>query len=212
MPGNRIERFVQIFLIALLCWQPFCLSYASGAKGQSGLGQGSEPTPTPDRLATPVMPAQPTQIDIGRHTYYYHCMPCHGDRGQGLTDEWRQVWEEDHQDCWARGCHGGRLEDEGFPLPARIPAVVGTSKLLQRFPTQQALSQYLSTAHPPQNPGALSQSECQALSAFLFSENGIPSGRNIDHPIGETITWLALALLAALLGAIFVLQARANKK
>ena len=74
-------------------------------------------TPTVDRLAIPVLPEHPTQVELGSSLYYYHCMPCHGDRGQGLTDEWREVWEEDHQDCWAKGCHSFRDQDEVFTIP-----------------------------------------------------------------------------------------------
>jgi hypothetical protein len=98
-------------------------------------------------------------------------MPCHGDRGQGLTDEFRGLWEEDHQDCWARGCHGGRVEDEGFPVPRIVPALVGESQM-ERFPSQQALSDYLQSTHPPQSPGILKGEEYRAIALFVFTMNG----------------------------------------
>jgi cytochrome c len=66
----------------------------------------TEPSPTVDRLAIPVLPDHPTQVEIGKNVYYYHCMPCHGDKGQRLTSEWRSQWVDDHQNCWGRGCHG----------------------------------------------------------------------------------------------------------
>lgn len=137
----------------------------------TALGTLDAATPTPDRLATPVMPESPTQVDIGRNLYYYHCMPCHGDRGQGLTDEWRQAWVEDHQDCWARGCHSGRAGDEAFPLPRSVPAVSGSSQLIANL-TADDLFDYLLHNHPPQRPGALSEDECWALTAFVLHENG----------------------------------------
>jgi len=46
------------------------------------------PTPTPDRLAPPPTVASPAQADVGAQVYWLNCQPCHGDRGQGLTDEW----------------------------------------------------------------------------------------------------------------------------
>src|SRR5512141_682444 len=45
-----------------------------------------DPTRTPARnpTATP-----PTQGGHGHDIFYLYCMPCHGDSGQGLTDEFR---------------------------------------------------------------------------------------------------------------------------
>ena len=128
------------------------------------------PTPTLDRLATPVMPESPMPIDIGRYVYYQNCMPCHGDKGQGLTDEWRAVWVKDHQDCWARGCHGGRRDDEGFPLSRTVPPVIGTG--LARFQTVDALVDFLHQTQPPQRPGKLTDDDYHAVALFLLQENG----------------------------------------
>jgi mono/diheme cytochrome c family protein len=138
--------------------------------------QATQPvmTPTPDRLAIPVLPASPTPLDIGRNVYYYNCMPCHGDRGQGLTDEWRAVWVEDHQNCWARGCHGGRVDDEGFTLTRKVPAVIGSG--LKRFQTLDELVAFLRDTQPPQRPGALSEADYDAVAVFLMHENGRPPG------------------------------------
>jgi len=44
-----------------------------------------------DRLAAPPTVYPPTQADQGAQVYWFVCMVCHGDRGQGLTDEWRMV-------------------------------------------------------------------------------------------------------------------------
>lgn len=129
------------------------------------------PTPTRDRLATPVVPENPTPVDLGRQVYYLNCMPCHGDVGQGLTDEWRNVWVEDHRNCWAKGCHGGRLEDEGFPLPKTIPAVIGPAATLAHQATSDELLAYLQQTHPPQRPGKLEKVEYEEVTAFLWHEN-----------------------------------------
>jgi hypothetical protein len=141
------------------------------------------PTPAYDPLAIPVLSENPTEFDLGKYSYYYNCMPCHGDRGQGLTDEWRQTWEEDHRNCWGRGCHGGREKDEGFPIPTVIPAVILDGDALQKFTNQDDLLAYLRATHPPQSPGRLSEEDYHALVAYLWAANG----KDADHSIQEQV-------------------------
>jgi hypothetical protein len=129
-------------------------------------------TPTADRLAMPVLPESPTGEELGEYLYYHHCMPCHGDRGQGLTDEWREVWVDDHQNCWAGGCHAGRAGDEGFPLPRIVPAVCESTSGMAQTASFDNLVAFLRDNHPPQNPGVLDEQECWALTTYLFHENG----------------------------------------
>jgi hypothetical protein len=136
--------------------------------------QAPNPSPTYDALAIPTLPANPTQFDLGKNLYYYHCMPCHGDLGQGLIDSWRMVWEEDHRNCWGRGCHAGRLKDEGFPIPTVVPAVIGPTGLLDQYPDLDALVSYLHDTHPPQKPGKLKDNEYQSLAIFLWVSNNRP--------------------------------------
>jgi hypothetical protein len=126
---------------------------------------------TPDRLAEPPLPANPTQYELGRHLYWMNCMPCHGDRGQGLTDEFRSLWDPEHQNCWGRGCHAGRERDEGYPLPHSIPAVISSTGELPPFATAAELFAYLRTTHPPQHPGYLPEVDYWALTAYLLIEN-----------------------------------------
>jgi hypothetical protein len=159
--------------------------------------------PENDRLAEPVLPVSPTPVDIGRNLYWFHCMPCHGDRGQGLTDEWREVWVEDHQNCWGRGCHTGRSELAAFYIPHSIPAVIGLPRALGAFPTAEDLFTFLRATQPPQRPGALADSEYWALTDFLLHENGRPypggpSSLVASGPPTST-AGLILALLAPLL-------------
>lgn len=176
----------------------------------------STQTPTPDPLATPVMPESPTQIDIGRNLYYYHCMPCHGDQGQGLTDEWREVWVHDHQNCWAPRCHAGRPDDEGFFIPRFVPPVGGSPQALELFQTAEDLFAFLRQTQPPQRPGTLSEAEYWALTAFLLHENGrLPSGAQIGpdatgHPVpyAGAIVAAALGLLVTMLLALWVRKRR----
>lgn len=177
--------------------------------GSHALGASPPDTPSPaasqaaqmpegDRLAIPVLPESPTQVDIGRNLYYYHCMPCHGDRGQGLTDEWREAWVKDHQNCWGRGCHAARSEMEAFYIPRTIPAVIGSPPVLGAFQQAEDLFAFLRATQPPQRPGALTDAEYWALTDFLLHENGRPLSARAGS--AQTL-WagLILALLAPLL-------------
>ena len=136
-----------------------------------------EPFPTPtltyEPLAEPVVPDNPTELELGRNWYWHNCMTCHGDVGQGLTDEFRAIWPEDHQNCWAHGCHGGRSDDEGFPIPTIVPALVSDAKLAQ-FTSQQQFFEFLKATHPPQDPGGLDDEQYQAIVQYVFSMNNRP--------------------------------------
>ena len=136
----------------------------------SYLQDAPSPTPTYDPLAEPPLPENPSEYDLGRNWYWHHCMPCHGDVGQGLTDEFRAIWPEDHQNCWGRGCHTGHIEDLGFPIPTVVPALVSNAKLAQ-FTSQQALFEYLKATHPPQHPGYLTDEQYRAITLYVFSLN-----------------------------------------
>ena len=150
----------------------------------------------PERLAIPQLPENPTQVEVGAEVYYYHCMPCHGDVGQGLTEEFRGVWVEDHQNCWARGCHTGRVEDEGFPIPKYVPGVLH----LPSFPTPESLYTYLSIAHPPQRPGALTEQQYWSVTAHVLYLAGRleADGHVGPQPQKLNETLALLAVLAAL--------------
>ena len=169
------ERWVPIGALLLLV--ALISLPGSGSRAGGGL-EAAAPDPTPhlastiDPLATPVMPESPTQLDVGRNVYYYHCMPCHGDRGQGLTDEWREEWVHDHQNCWYRGCHSGRSEEEGFFIPHDVPAVMNTDHELNQFRSAKRLFAYLQENHPPQRPNSLKESEYWALTALILDANG----------------------------------------
>lgn len=180
---------MKIKMLKTLAWQTglaFLVGVIALATVGGALAAGPTPEPQPfeeDRLAIPTPPANPTQIELGDIAYYYHCMPCHGDHCQGLTDEFRMVWVDDHRDCWQSGCHGGRMGDEGFPIPRFIPAV----NTLRRFTDAQAVFDYLKTTHPPQRPGALTDDEYWALTAYILHQAGrleadqaVGPGRNID--------------------------------
>jgi hypothetical protein len=101
-------------------------------------------------------------------------MPCHGDQGQGLTDEWRSAWVSDHQNCWARGCHAGHNGDTAFPIPTIVPALTDENQL-KNFADLATLNEYLKNTHPPQHPGLLEDKEYHAIAFYVFSMNGRPT-------------------------------------
>jgi hypothetical protein len=135
------------------------------------LPAGASPTPTYDPFAEPPLPANPTELELGRNLYWHWCMPCHGDRGQGLTDEFRGYWVADHQNCWARGCHNIHGDNMGFPIPTIVPGIVQDDHLAQ-FATLQEFTGFLKATHPPQSPGVLKDGEYHAVAVFVFTMNG----------------------------------------
>ncbi len=142
------------------------------------------PTPMYDPLVEPPLPDNPTEYELGRNLYWHWCMTCHGDVGQGLTDEFRSIWDKDHQNCWGRGCHAGHQGDLGFPIPTVVPALVNDTHLKQ-FASVQDLAAFLKATHPPQSPGILKDGEYHAIALFVFSMNERPLS---DFPVTDTPT------------------------
>ncbi len=143
--------------------------------------------PTYDPFATPDLSDNPSEFESGRYLYYFHCMPCHGDLGQGLTDDFRKIWEEDHQYCWGKGCHGGRPQDEGFPIPTYVPAIISKSDALRDYSEFSRILAYLEETHPPQSPGILSENDYSALAVFLWMSNEKPAEK-MTHAIRSKTT------------------------
>ena len=166
-------------LFALLVMYPFQKGFAQQAVVSL--------TPTYDPLSEPPLPANPTEYELGRNLYWHWCMTCHGDVGQGLTDAFRGIWEEDHQDCWGRGCHAGHPGDMGFPIPTVVPALVSYTHLKQ-FACLQELSAFLKATHPPQSPGILKDEEYHAISLFVFTMNERPLVE-LPAPMTPTPVW-----------------------
>ncbi|GAB4455007.1 MAG: hypothetical protein Kow0070_02500 [Anaerolineales bacterium] len=131
--------------------------------------------PTPDRLAEPTLPPTPSQADYGAQVYWLSCLPCHGDRGQGLTDEFRAAYPPEEQYCWERGCHGENPYESGFTLPKSIPAVIAP-EALAKFSDAAQLQAYIRAAMPFWKPGSLSDDEAWRVTAFLLRQNGLWEG------------------------------------
>lgn len=129
----------------------------------------------PDRLAPPEMPANPTQADLGAKVYYDYCLACHGDRGQGLTDEWRSAWAEGDQNCWQSRCHAASHPPDGFVLPYNIPGVIG-GRRLAHYGDAANLHTYIQQRMPWHMPGSLNEEQYWQLTAFLSRANGLYDG------------------------------------
>ncbi|PKN94722.1 MAG: hypothetical protein CVU44_02625 [Chloroflexi bacterium HGW-Chloroflexi-6] len=128
--------------------------------------------PTQDRLAEPTLPASPSQADYGAQQFWFQCLPCHGDQGQGLTEEFRMLYPPEERNCWESGCHGPRFYENGWTIPTLVPALVGAGSL-QKFPNALKLQTYIKAAMPYQWPGTLDDETAWAITAFLMRENGL---------------------------------------
>jgi mono/diheme cytochrome c family protein len=132
------------------------------------------------RLAEPPLSDPPTQIELGHHAYWFSCMVCHGDRGQGLTDEWREVNPMPDQNCWQARCHGPSHPPWGFEVPRTAPAVIGT-EALSTTQTVAALQAYMQATMPWPYPGLFDDETYWQLAAYLADVNHIVLP---DEPLG----------------------------
>ncbi len=147
----------------------------SGAKASSQM-QGTatppaQPTATFDlrRLDKPVVTGDNSeQLKKGSIIYWGVCLTCHGDRGQGMTDEWREAYGDD-RDCWQSGCHGTDHPTPGFLIPKDlvIPSIAGPGKLA-RFKNAQELHDFILASMPWWNPGDLTDEEAWQVSAYIL--------------------------------------------
>ena len=127
------------------------------------------------------MPAEPSQADYGAQEFWSWCLPCHGDRGQGLTDGFRQAYPPEDQNCWMSGCHGARPYENGFKIPTFVPPVIGPTALI-KFQNAQVLHDFICAAMPYQWPGTLEDETCWQLTAYLTRQNGLWDGAGELRP------------------------------
>jgi mono/diheme cytochrome c family protein len=140
-------------------------------------GGGMSPT---ERLHEPPVSDPPTQIELGRHEYWMSCMVCHGDRGQGLTEEWRSVLDPEDQNCWQAKCHGAAHPPYGFQIPRTSPLIMGTGALTG-YKTAEELFAYLRVKMPWSYPGLFEDKDYWQLTAYLADVNKVDLG---DGPLG----------------------------
>ena len=168
-----------LFLTVVAAW------VGLGWRLVSAQAETPEPTPRmppmPLRLTPPPTIYPPSPVGQGSQVYYQVCMVCHGDRGQGLTDEWRSVLDEPDQNCWQPKCHGPRHPPWGFEFPKVVPAVASPG-MLARFPTGFDLYTFIKQKMPYQAPGSLKDEEYWQLTAYLLQLNGIDPGQELLTP------------------------------
>jgi len=140
-------------------------------------GTGMSPT---ERLAKPALSDPPTQIELGHVEYWMSCMVCHGDRGQGLTEEWRDVLDPEDQNCWQAKCHGAAHPPYGFQIPRTSPLIMGTGALTG-YKTAQDLFEYMRVKMPWSYPGLFEDDTYWNLTAYLAEANKIDLG---GEPLG----------------------------
>jgi quinol-cytochrome oxidoreductase complex cytochrome b subunit len=109
-------------------------------------------------------------------------MSCHGDRGQGLTDEWRESYGVEYRGCWQSGCHASDHAENTFEIPSTgAPAIIGTGKLA-RFTNAHELQVYVHENMPFFPAGSLTDNQSLELTAFLLREKDtLPDGLTLDR-------------------------------
>ena len=139
-----------------------------------------EITPTIDSWIIVDLPEDATQLEYGTEVYRLVCKACHGDKGQGLTDDWRAQWEPEDQNCWQSKCHALNHPPDGFYMP-QVPAVLGQP--IRGFGTALNLYTYNHKFMPWHDRASMTEEESWSVTAFLLKINGIdpPLELNADN-------------------------------
>jgi mono/diheme cytochrome c family protein len=185
LPGNNAYQWsVMRVFISLLALLNILILFSLGRNFRphkvAAAAPTLSPTPTVDRLAEPTLPPNPSQADLGSQAFWLNCLPCHGDQGQGLTDEFRALYPEEDRYCWNSGCHGPHPYQNGWTLPTKVPRLIGEGAL-DDFETAANLHKFISSAMPYQAPGTLDEETYWQLTAFLLRQNQIGGWR---EPLG----------------------------
>jgi quinol-cytochrome oxidoreductase complex cytochrome b subunit len=184
--GTSAAIMYRRLLVALLFVLLFSLvsllvpGVQASPQAQSTSTPTAQPTPTFDvrRLDKPVVPSDNTeQLQKGSIIYWGICMGCHGDRGQGLTEEWKDAYGTEDSDCWRSGCHGPDYSPESFLIPTDkiAPAIAGAGKLA-RFSNAQELHDFILVNMPWWNPGQLTDKEAWQVSAYILRLHKVMPG------------------------------------
>jgi len=167
------------------------LLFASSTASASSAPQtATSPTPTFDtsRLIQPPTVYPPEQADNGAQSYWGMCIDCHGDRGQGLNDDWLASFPPEERDCWEAGCHGPDYPENSFEIPSNgVPALSGPGRLA-RFSNAFELHKFIQENMPFFPPGSLTDEEAWSLSAYVLKLNDIqPAGLTLSKTNSSAI-------------------------
>jgi len=129
------------------------------------------PTFDPARLAQPPTVYPPAQSDTGAQIYWGMCMSCHGDQGQGLTEDWLNSFPPEEKNCWDSGCHASDAPASSFEIPQTgIPSLAGAGTL-SRFSNSFELYRFIIENMPFFRSGSLTSGEAWSLTAFILRMN-----------------------------------------
>ncbi len=149
---------------------------ASAQDQASPTPESTMPAVMPVHLTPYALPAHPDQADQGGQVYYLVCMVCHGDQGQGLTQQWiMDSVGMGPLSCYSAKCHGPHHPPDGFVLPRNIPAV-RTPGIRASFKTAWDLYEFIRARMPYQAPASLSDDQYWQVTAFIMRINGIDLG------------------------------------
>lgn len=191
--GNNFRRAARMFLFALggtlfVVVNALLTVRVNAAQTQKSATPTLLPSPTPTfdvaRLAKPLTADVPSQSDKGAVIFWGVCIACHGDRGQGLTDEWRFGAYDADNNCWESGCHGKDHPPHGFELPKELMPFppVGTASALGRFENAQQLFDYIVAMMPWWKPHSLTREEAWQLTAYVLKLKGsLPDGLELNQ-------------------------------
>jgi len=135
------------------------------------------PPASPDSWIIIDLPPDASQLEYGAEVYRLVCKACHGDRGQGLTDDWRAKWNPEDQNCWKSKCHALNHPPDGFYMPIS-PAVVGPP--LKIFETALDLFNFIHNNMPWHNPGSMTENESWSVTAYILKINNIDPGPELN--------------------------------
>ncbi len=139
------------------------------------------------------LPPDASQLEYGAEIWRLVCSACHGDRGQGLTDQWRATWAPEDRNCWQSKCHGSNHPPDGFVLPV-APAVVGAAAI-SPFATAQDLHDFVQSYMPWQNPRSLTSKDSWAVTAYILKLNRMNPGPELSAITAADIRLRAEAAL-----------------
>jgi len=141
-------------------------------------------SPTEDSWIIVDLPEDATQLEYGAEVYRLVCKACHGDKGQGLTDDWRAQWAPQDQNCWQSKCHGGNHPPDGFYMP-QVPKVLGQP--IRGFGTALNLYTYNHKYMPWHDRGSMTEKESWSVTAYILSINGIDPGTELNAKTAANI-------------------------
>ena len=180
---NKYRSFAHVLMLALgsFMFISSSLFLTKNVNASQSPQAGGTPTITPSatptfdmrRLDKPQMPPVRSQVDEGQLIYWGICLACHGDRGQGLTDEWRFGAFGEDNNCWKSHCHGKNHPQQGFEMPKTLTfPSLSSAGSLGRFQTAQQLYDYVVEMMPWWKPHSLGPEKAWQVTAYLLRMKG----------------------------------------